>query len=89
MKKEELLKVVAWLGIILIVMAFATSDAKTQQSYLFEAGSMALVLLYAYGKIKMKTLIMVLAAFFSIVYAFVNFSLMDLVYWVAVFAFVY
>lgn len=83
MKKAELLKVIAWAGFALIalVMFFDTNPSQ----YFLEIGGVVLVLLYAYNKIKSKTLILVLTLVFSVLYIFVP-SIPDLIFWGLLFA---
>ena len=81
------LKILSVIGLILIILALGSTDNPKQ--YMLETIGMLSVMAYAWNYIKDRIIMLWVAGFFVVVYTFLNYSLMDLIFWLAAFAFIY
>jgi hypothetical protein len=81
-KKNLILKVTAWLGIIFVlIVMFTTTNFSI---YIIESVGFIYALLYSYGKVRSKVALLVASAFFVLVYSVVNFAPIDLLMWAVI-----
>lgn len=81
------IKILSVLGLILILLVMGGSDNWGQ--YTIEAVGMTILSFYAWKKFNDRTIMLWITGIFWLLYVFVNFSWLDLLYWMLAFIFVY
>ena len=85
MNKNEWLKVVGWIGIL--IMFFASVSTENFIPYISQTAFISLVLLHAYGKVQAKIWILVGSILFFLVRMFgyeASYDLIDMALWGAI-----
>jgi len=90
--KNNMVKHSDWIQVLSIFgflfMAIVMVIGQDFTPYLIETGAMILLFQYGRGHYKGRTFLLALSAFLAVVYAFFNFSPLDLVYWFLAFCLV-
>lgn len=81
------LKILSVIGIVMILLVMGGSDNWGQ--YILEGVGMSALALYTWKKINDKTIMLWVTGVFWFLYVFVNFSVMDFLYWALAFILVY
>lgn len=85
MKKH--IKVLSVIGFILIILVLSTTFEPSR--YIPESIAILALGAYAWNIIKSRNLMLWISGFFAVVYVTVNFSLVDLLFWIVAFIFIY